>query len=228
MSVLADIARLASASGLYIVGIAQVLASDGLSDKIKTVVLLGPDEPVFWPHFTTQPEYEDANANGLDRWSRRVIGRIACDIGAKAVFPFGDPPYRPFIAWALRSGRAFSSPVGMLVHDRAGLFLSIRGAIALPEALEPTTGVIPCATCADQPCRTACPANALTPLGYDVASCHAFLDRPDGADCMQGGCRVRRACPVGRDRRLSAQSAFHMKAFHPNDPAPDPDPPREI
>ena len=34
----------------------------------------------------------------------------------------------------------------MLVHDRAGLFMSIRGAIALTEVLEPTIGTNPCDT----------------------------------------------------------------------------------
>ncbi len=215
MSVLSDIEERASVSRLYCVGIAPVIPKDGLVDRIKVVVLLGPDEPAFWPYFSTQPEHADSRPHALDRWSRRVIGQIACDIGAKAVFPFGGRPHRPFIAWALRSGRAFSSPVGMLVHDRAGLFLSIRGAIALTEALEPVPSVNPCDTCTGQPCRTACPAAALTPLGYDVPACHAFLDGMDSADCKEGGCLVRRACPVGRDRRLSAQSAFHMKAFHP-------------
>ena len=29
-----------------------------------------------------------------------MIGRLACAIGAKALFPFGGPPWHPFYAWA--------------------------------------------------------------------------------------------------------------------------------
>ena len=50
--------------------------------------------------------------------------------------------------------------------------------------------------------------------GYDVAGCHAYLDTAPGADCLDRGCAVRRACPVGAALRGEAQSAFHMAAFH--------------
>jgi epoxyqueuosine reductase len=66
------------------------------------------------------PNSPTAGPDPIDRWSRRVIGHMACDLGAKALFPFGGPPWHPFIAWAKRSGRAWESPVGFLVHDRAG------------------------------------------------------------------------------------------------------------
>jgi epoxyqueuosine reductase len=200
---------------LYCAGIASVEPGDGLQPDIQSVLLLGPHEPEFWPWFQTQTEAGDGEPDALDRWSRRAIGRLACDLGAKAVFPFGGPPYRPFIRWAERSGRAFPSPVGMLVHDRAGLFFSLRGAIALRERLEPLLAANPCLTCTGQRCRTACPANALTNRGYDVRACHSFLDTGPGQDCMVGGCHVRRACPVGQKLRMADQSAFHMKAFHP-------------
>jgi hypothetical protein len=61
---------------------------------------------------------------------------MACDLGAKALFPFTGPPWHPFIAWARRSGRAWESPVGFLVHDRAGLMVSYRGALALSHRID--------------------------------------------------------------------------------------------
>ena len=69
---------------------------------------------------------------GLTRWTAgpaRVIGQMARDLGAEAHFPFGGPPYAPFIDWALKSGRTFSSPVGALVHDTVGMMISFRGAL---------------------------------------------------------------------------------------------------
>ena len=77
-------------------------ANDGLPKGTKTLLLLGPAEPGFWPHLKTQGEW--GSEDPVDRWSRRVIGQVACDLGAKALFPFGEPPYHPFYRWALKSG----------------------------------------------------------------------------------------------------------------------------
>jgi hypothetical protein len=183
-----------------------------------TLLLLGPHEPGFWAHVTASAEWRDGRPDPLDRWSRRVIGRIACDLGAKALFPFAGPPWLPFLSWAERTGRAWASPVRLLVHDTAGLMVSFRGALALKERLDlpPPPAAAPCATCADRPCLTACPPRALTAAGYDVPACHAFIDTPAGAGCMGLGCAVRRACPVSRSYgRLPEQSAYHMRRFHP-------------
>jgi hypothetical protein len=118
--------------------------------------------------------------------------------------------------WALRSGRFWQSPVGMLVHDVAGLMISLRGALHYegPGPEEAPTARKPCENCADQPCRTACPVDALQGDFYDVAACKAHVARPEGRDCLTSGCRARRACPVSQDfNRDPAQSAFHMRAF---------------
>lgn len=179
-----------------------------------SLVLLGPAGPGFWPHVTASPEFADGAPDPLDRWSRRVIGALAHDLGARALFPFDGPPWHPFTGWARRSGRAWPSPVGLLVHDTQGLMLSYRGALALPHRLDlPPAAPRPCDTCADQPCRTACPVGALSSGGYDVPACKDDLDRP-GNDCMARGCAVRRACPVSDGAgRSAAQSAFHMGYF---------------
>ena len=120
------------------------------------------------------------------------------------------------MSWALRSGRAWSSPIGMLVHDTTGLWLSFRGALLIPSKLDlPQPTPKPCDTCADKPCLSACPVGALSGAGYDLPTCHAYLDTSKGADCMTNGCNVRRSCPAGADyARAAEQSAYHMRQFH--------------
>jgi hypothetical protein len=181
-----------------------------------TIALLGPAEPGFWPTVSQTPEFADGKPNPLDRWSARVITDIADTLGGMALFPFGDPP-RPFIGWALRSGQAFVSPASLLVHKDAGLFVSYRGAVLLPKVFAlPAPAPNPCESCATKPCLTACPPQALTVAGYDLPACHKFLDTKDGTGCMTQGCAVRRSCPLSQSYpRIDAQSAFHMKAFHP-------------
>jgi hypothetical protein len=207
------IAERTAADGLAPLGALHPAAGDGAPPGTGTLVLLGPGDG-FWAVFQASPEFRDGGADPLDRWSARVVGRLAAEFGATAVFPFGGPPFAPFTAWARRSGEAWESPVGLLVHARLGLFVSYRGALAFRERLELTPpGPRPCDACA-RPCLAACPAGALGGGGYDVAGCHGFLDSPPGRDCLGRGCAVRRACPVGAGLRMEAQSAFHMADFH--------------
>ncbi len=194
-------------------GFAVTEGEDGFPKGTRTLLLLGPKEPGFWPHVTAQPEWNGPDP--VDRWSRRVIGGVACDFGAKALFPFGGPPYQPFYTWALRTRRVWDSPVKLLVHTSQGLIVSFRGALALRDAVEvPMPAVKPCETCA-KPCLTACPVKAMTGAGYDVQGCHDHLDRPEGTPCLTEGCLVRRTCPAGSGyARMTQQSAYHMRLFH--------------
>ncbi len=179
----------------------------------RSLLLIGAKEPGFWAHLHVQQEW--AGPDPIDRWSRRVIGQLACDLGAKALFPFGEAPFYPFYKWALRTGMVWESPIKLLVHARQGLMVSFRGALALKEVMDlPSPLHSPCDGCAS-PCLTACPAGALSSVAYDLAACHAHLDRPEGTDCMNGGCAARRACPVSATyARIPEHSAYHMRQFH--------------
>lgn len=214
MSSLAVIAALAQPSGLGLLGALHPAAGDGAPPGCGTLVLLGPDGPEFWRAFGTSAEYRDGAPDPLDRWSERVVGALAAGLGAEALFPFRGPPWPPFTAWARRSGQAWTSPVGLLVHARLGLFVSYRGALALSEPLElPPAAARPCDACA-KPCLDACPVRALTTLGYDPTTCRSWLDTGADRGCLECGCAVRRSCPVGRGMQSVTQSAFHMRAFH--------------
>jgi len=206
---LPEVEAAAGAACLSVLGGFYPAPDEGLG---RTLMLLGPG-PAFWPHFAQSPEMRDGAADPLDRWSRRVVSRMAEVLGARALFPFGPPPFHPFQSWATRTGRIWPSPVNFLVHGDQGLWVSFRGALAFEAALDvPPAMDKPCDSCPDQPCRSACPVSALTPAGYDVATCKDYLR--GGADCMRGGCAVRASCPVSRSfPRDARQSAFHMEAF---------------
>lgn len=187
----------------------------GLPEGTQSIVLLAPAPDRFWQHFSASDEYLDGAPDPMDRWSRRVIGTWADQIGATALFPFGGPPYLPFLRWAEASGRAWQSPTGPLVHDSFGMMISYRGALALPEALpEPAPTASPCDSCADTPCLTACPVGALSgDAPYDVPRCKAHIRASAPTPCAQG-CLVRRACPASLGAgRAPAQSAYHMAKF---------------
>ena len=190
-----------------------LLRAGGVQDGADAIWLIAPDTRRFWDHLSTQPEARDGKPDRVDRWSHRVLGEIAAETGTVALLPFGGPPWHPFIDWAQRSGTAWPSPVGPLVHARMGLWLSFRGALREPGAkMDQPAASRPCDTCA-KPCLTACPVGAMGHGPYDVAACRAHVASDEGIAC-RSGCLVRRACPVGPEFALPpAQARHHMQAF---------------
>jgi ferredoxin len=217
-SKLTDVRSAIEARGLSYRGAFHPTAED-LPDgsDVGTLVLVGFTGNTNWQHFRDSPEARDGAPDPLDRWSRRVIGALAEELGATALFPFAGPPWLPFLKWAQKAEPVHPSPLGMLIHPDWGLWHSWRGALAFRETLElppPDRRPRPCDTCADKPCLSACPVNAFTRAGYHVAACIAHIDSPRGTDCMEEGCRARRACPIGVEHRYSDEQAeFHMRAF---------------
>ena len=186
--------------------------SDG--SAARTVVLAGNVGPSMWDAFAATDRQDD---HPLEAWSRAVLEPIAASFGGMVVYPFGGPPYQPFMRWAQRAGPIHPSKIGMLIHPDFGLWHAYRGAVLLPDRLElPARDERPrpCDSCPDKPCLTACPVNAFSAEGYDVPGCVAFVDDEPNNDCASHGCAARRACPVGRDVVYAPdQAAFHMAAF---------------
>ncbi|MEI9982759.1 MAG: hypothetical protein WDN69_05835 [Aliidongia sp.] len=85
-----------------------------------TLALLGFVGREGWPEFAGSAEARDGVPDPLDRWSRRIIGRLAERHGAAAFFPFGGPPFLPFGAWAKRTEPVHPSPLGLLIHPDWG------------------------------------------------------------------------------------------------------------
>lgn len=216
-----EIAAAAAAHGLILRGGFHPAPGEDLADfgggrPVRTVILVGNAGNTLWAPFSTSPEYRDGAPHPLDRWSRRVIDRIAARFEGAACYPNDGPPWPPFISWAKRSGPVTESPIGILVHPDYGLWHAFRGAVLLPRAVAlplPDDRPAPCARCPDQPCRSACPVGAFRPQGYDVDACADFLAGDDGRRCG-GGCLARRACPVGQQYNYpAAQQHLHLDAF---------------
>jgi hypothetical protein len=183
----------------------------------RTIVLAGMVGREGWKTFAASPEAGDGFADPLDRWSRRLIEALAHELGGRALFPFGGPPFLPFQRWAQRAEPVHSSPIGLLIHPYYGLWHAYRGAIGLPEELavpESPPVPSPCESCTGRWCLKSCPVGAFSNTGYDVAACAGHLRSAAGGDCMDVGCRARRACPVGADHAYGPeQASFLMRAF---------------
>ena len=192
-----------------------------ISQSLKGPLVLLGTGPSFWRNLQASPESADKAPHPIDRWSSRVLAALATELGARPRFPFGGPPYEPFITWAQKSGRFFTSPSQMMVHDQHGMMISLRGALEFEDDFSiptPPLAASPCDNCADRPCLSACPVSALPEGGpYDVAGCGTHLAQPAGQPCLSGGCLARRACPLSAGaQRDPAQNAHHMQAFVAN------------
>ena len=180
----------------------------------RAIVLVGNAGPEMWARFSQERREE---SDPLDRWTERVVTRLAAALGAHALFPF-QRPYFPFQRWARKAEACYPSPLGLLLHSEYGLWHGYRAALLfaraldLPEAASRTPSA--CEKCADRPCLSVCPVGAFSGTSYDVGRCVAHLVASPRGDCVLEGCRARRACPVGASfRYVPAQAEFHMAAF---------------
>ncbi len=177
------------------------------------VILIGNAGPDMFRRFARE---RDPSRDLMDDWCREVIGRLAHDLDARAVYPFDKPPL-PFLTWARRAKAGHVSPLGMNIHSVYGLWHAFRAALLFPVAFDlapASAGAHPCETCDGKPCLSACPVGAFSGKDYDVPRCIDHIAAPEGQDCMSGGCLARRACPVGRPFTYGRpQMQFHMRAF---------------
>ncbi len=210
---------------------------------VAVVWMVGVIGSAFWPHFKASRFFNDGLPDPLDRWSRAIGEALATQFGGRALFPFDGPPYHPFQRWADRAEPTQPSRMMLRIHPEYGLWHAYRFALALPavagelgvaaatgnsasrtETVElagviqwPTSAGDICTTCSGKPCLQACPVGAYTGESFLLQTCASHLHSDQGADCMQGGCLARRACPVAPDKRYSQEhAAFHMQAFAKN------------
>ncbi len=187
------------------------------SGRVGTIVLLGFTGALQWESYRGSGEASDGLPDPLDRWSRRVIGALAREVGAVDVYPNGSAAQLPFQRMAARCEPVHQSPIGLLIHAEWGLWHAYRGALVLADRIELpgiAASVHPCAGCAAKPCLTACPVDAFRTGSFDLKACVDHLRSTAGCDCRERGCLARRACPVGAQYRYVAdQARFHMDAF---------------
>lgn len=225
-----SIAAAASQHGLVMRGGFVVDTDDDVPEvgrgAAEYLLLVGHAGSAMWDAFSRSVEYRDGRLDPLNRWSERIGNALADAFSARALFPFGGPPYRPFLRWAKKAEALQNSQLGMLIHPRFGLWHAYRFALAFaerPEWAHSTPGESPatdsrggniCQRCKPKPCLRACPVNAFTGAGYDVESCFHYLEANPESACMTHGCQARGACPQGAGHRYQpCHAAFHMRAF---------------
>ena len=185
--------------------------------QASTLILVGNVGSSVWGPFASAG-FIGLSEHPLDEWSREVVSGLARDLGAEPLFPFGGPPFLPFIRWALRADTVWPSVMGPLIHPRYGLWHAYRGALSFPERFElpPRDAAArrPCDDCVVRPCLAPCPVGAVREGAFDGAGCADWLTARPRCECRESGCLARRACPVGHEYAYGpAHAAFHLTAF---------------
>jgi len=176
--------------------------------KPRSVVVIGAGGSEMWHTVLAMSRFPATPRRGfhpLDEFSRETIEdevRTLCQAGfaVDSTFPFDSKPL-DFVTLAESAGLGVRSPVvPFLLHPDYGPWVSLRGALLFEEELEPSgelTDFEPCVAC-HCPCLDACPAGAYGPAGIQRLDLCAENRHSGGCG---NGCEVRRACPVGADRR---------------------------
>jgi hypothetical protein len=219
MSTYAAILEAFADTGLQVRGGFAAHDSEALPDgpggtAARAVVLLGNAGDDLWAAFSAARRDEP---HPMDEWARRTVEPIAAHLGARAVYP-SDRPWHPFQQWAMRAEAVAPSPIGLLIHPDHGLWHAYRAALLLdaPPAGLPARVArpVPCSTCVDRPCLSACPVGAHTVAGFELPVCEGHLRSGAAPRCIEIGCRSRDGCPIGRTSRFpTEQVRFHMQAF---------------
>lgn len=182
-----------------------------------TLILVGNVGSGVWEPFAAAG-FLGRTEHPLDDWSREVVSNLGRGLGAEPLFPFGGPPFLPFIRWALRADTVWPSVMGPLIHPRYGLWHAYRGALSFPGRFDlpprDRTARRPCDDCVERPCLAPCPVGAVREGDFDAPGCADWLTDQPRCECRRAGCLARRACPIGRGHAYApAHAAFHMTAF---------------
>jgi hypothetical protein len=178
-----------------------------------TLILLGNSGPALWRLLRGRVATEP---HAFDRHSTDTAGTLVRDYLGDAPFMLLYPGATPLALQRLGEAAGWGRPslLGLSIHPRHGTWFAYRAALLvgrrLPASAPPALPLAdPCAICADQPCRRACPVSAPRTVGsFDLDACVGQRLAP--ASPCAGRCAARMACPVGSDFRYDDdQIAYH-------------------
>lgn len=229
-----DLRRRAEASGFGLHGAVDAGEYDeGLSPAQKarrstarlpnvgTIVVLGTGGRDCWesmqssgPVGEARPDYHPIDAASSRRLLQLVDWLDTVSVRAQLCMP-DESDALDFLRLASLAGIGTISPViGLLLHEKFGPWVSLRGALLIegrpfgPIPASPST-FDPCTAC-PKPCVAACPVDVFDGVGgIDLQAC---TTQRLGGGCGSG-CDARRACPVGADARYGATEENFRHAY---------------
>lgn len=181
----------------------------------QALALFGNGGPTLWSHLS--PPFDDSQ-NPIDTFAALKIDQFLQDVRPGQVvmplFPVAGV-HAPLQRVARFLNLSRPSPLGLDLHPEFGPWFAFRRLLLLegpslefPELPDHDPA---CASCADKPCQTACPVNAVqeTQAAFNLKACATHRLSPL-SPCLPR-CASRFACPAGRQHQYSKeQMDYHM------------------
>ena len=216
MSWLQNIQSRCSQMGINLFGIADGTHYQNILPDCTSVIVIANGGSEMWEHFLSdiqkKPKMFIEQEHPLDTWIQNFFEKIDPKppssrkwIRCAATDDFFD--FRPL---AIEAGLGHHSHMGLVIHPKYGLWISLRAAIFTKEYFEPTllNAENRCDTC-PKFCAQSCPGNAFTKNGWAISTCASF--HHTSARC-ETSCQSRLSCPIGREYQHS-RLAHH---YHSN------------
>lgn len=188
----ADIRATLSPTGLWRQLILIGHVGRRLWDCVQAAKLTGPD-PI-----------DDYSIHTVDQ----LFSEVLPDRARRVIYPGPGPiGLQALGQWA---GWHQPSPFMVGIDPTWGSWFAYRIVLLTDSHFLPTPRVDrqnPCLNCAELPCITACPPNALGDGHFNLDTCSNWRLTPD-SPCAEG-CLARNACPVGEEYRYNSAQIKH-------------------
>lgn len=175
----------------------------------RQLILVGHGGRTLWERVTaagldTEHPIDDFTRQAVGRWLAAALPGCAHVL----LYP-GDAPVRLQVLGRL-AGWHHDSPFRVGVNAAWGSWFAYRAVVLADSRLPPTAPLAdasPCAACADRPCVSACPADALRDDEFSLAKCIAYRRQPDSRCRIT--CVARTSCPVRPEHRYDDAQIAH-------------------
>ncbi|MCO6452725.1 MAG: hypothetical protein J5I90_18225 [Caldilineales bacterium] len=193
-------------------GIRRMMTEGGAPlAEYRRLVLIGHGGRRLWQALQ---ETGMARDDPIDHYSVDLAGQFMRDYLGDAptfwLYP-GTEVVIPLQRLGEAAGWCYSSPLGSGISPVYGVWFAYRAAFLLdadlPE-MRQQPAPSPCNACADKPCITVCPVDAVQMSGLDVETCARHRIRPQ-SPCADR-CLARMACPYFPEHRYTLpQIQYH-------------------
>lgn len=181
-------------------------------ENMGHLCLIGSGGPLMWTNIKAPHNHE---SNPVDTYVETCVNDFAKSVFGETapviLYPRSDLIF-PLQQLGRLMGLAKKTPLGIDLHQQFGLWFAYRSLLWSIEDLplvQPTQWASPCDTCADKPCISSCPAQAVTAEGFKGKNCaqHRMIS---GSSCADK-CFSRLACPYQANQRYTdEQLRYHM------------------
>lgn len=191
----------------------QLLAAGAPLADYGRLILTGHGGRRLWQQLQqVDMSHPDPVDNYSLRLTRQFIHDYLDDADHLILYP-GDPYFIPLQQLGELAGWGRPSPLGQSIHPEFGVWFAHRTAFLINADLPVIRSEKrprPCDSCAEKPCLTTCPVEAVQPAHFDISTCADFRIQPQSV-CADR-CLARMACPVAPQHRYTLeQIQYHYR-----------------